>query len=52
MTEWDITGDYDPPLDRLTERFERDVTWPPPADDPDEEPSEPWAHRGHIWDER
>lgn len=31
MTEWDITGDYDPP------------TWPEPADDPDTEPDEDWA---------
>ena len=54
MTQWDIGGDYDPPL-RPTpppERFMRNVDWPDPAPDPDEEPAEPWAHRGHIWDER
>lgn len=54
MTEWDLTGDYDPPLPRVfpLERFDRDVIWPPPAADPADEPVEPWARRGHIWDER
>jgi hypothetical protein len=33
MTEWDVSGDYDPPL----------PTWPEPTDEPDEEPSEEWA---------
>jgi hypothetical protein len=51
VTEWDLTGDWDPPL-APREWFTRNVDWPAPADDPDEEPSEPWAHRGHIWDER
>lgn len=27
------------------ERFLRDVDWPDPRDDPDEEPAEPWARR-------
>jgi hypothetical protein len=52
MSEHDIEGRYDPPLPPALERFLRDVDWPDPADEPDEEPSEPWAHRGHIWDER
>ena len=52
MTEWDLTGDWDPPIVPPLERFSRDVTWPPAAADPIEEPAEPWAHRGHIWDER
>ena len=25
------------------EKESEDVEWPPPQDDPDEEPSEPWA---------
>jgi hypothetical protein len=52
MTEWDLTGDWDPPVRPDLERFLRDVTWPDPAPEPDVEPAEPWAHRGHIWDER
>jgi hypothetical protein len=34
VTEWDLTGDYDPPPE---------TEWPPPADDPDVEPEEDWA---------
>ena len=34
MTNWDLTGAYDPPLL---------VDWPEPADDPDTEPDEGWA---------
>ena len=33
MTNWDVAGDYEPPL----------VNWPPPEDDPDTEPDEGWA---------
>lgn len=32
-------------LKRLAER-EEEVTWPGPREDPDEEPSEPWARAG------
>jgi len=27
----------------MSETEEEDVKWPEPADDPDEEPAEPWA---------
>ena len=53
MTEWDLTGDWDPPIVTTRERFTRDVDWPAGGRRPrSKEPSEPWAHRGHIWDER